>query len=356
MVKFTILAGGYTSVISTLLFTPGLKPGSQGSLSLLSQSNAGNSPSWIQRSPHNDSVLYATNEVADGQLVSFLIGNQGSLSLISTTSSGGNGPANLLPLKQWEEVAILNYNSGNGLVVPLQNNLVNFVTNPAPPLITFNPAPNPLSHPHEGAEVGNQLFVPDLGADKIWRLNRTSPGNWQITSFIQQPSGSGPRHLIVQDGILYTLHELASLLTSQKLPSNDQTSSPFISSSLTTPTGANLTNYGAAEIQIPSPTLEFPEKFIYTSNRQIGGTEDPQGDSIAIFSLKDDGSFTLLKQVHTGLNNLRGFIIDPNGRYLVAGGNVSGGIKIFERINGGADLIQVAATTQVPTASSFVWL
>jgi 6-phosphogluconolactonase (cycloisomerase 2 family) len=138
-----------------------------------------------------------------------------------------------------------------------------------------------------------------------------------------------------------------------------------------------MTNYGAAEIQIPPTTPEFPQKFIYTSNRQIGGAQDPQGkfsfeyvtnkriwdidvcfvgDSIAIFSLKDDGSFTLLKQVHTGLNNLRGFIIDPSGRFLVAGGNVAGGIKIFERTNGGADLVQVAATTQVPTASSFIWL
>ena len=80
------------------------------------------------------------------------------------------------------------------------------------------------------------------------------------------------------------------------------------------------------------------------------------GDSIAIWSLKDDGSFTFVKQVHMGFNNLRGFIIDPSGRFLVAGGNVSGGIKVFERIDGGADLVQVAASTQVPTASSFVWL
>jgi len=57
MVNFTFLAGGYTSVISALSFAPGPTPGAQGSLSLLSQSYAGNSPSWIQRSPHNSSVL-----------------------------------------------------------------------------------------------------------------------------------------------------------------------------------------------------------------------------------------------------------------------------------------------------------
>lgn len=40
--------------------------------------------------------------------------------------------------------------------------MVHFVTSPAPPLITFNPAPASLSHPHEGVEVGSELFVPDL--------------------------------------------------------------------------------------------------------------------------------------------------------------------------------------------------
>lgn len=54
------------------------------------------------------------------------------------------------------------YGGGNGLVVPLQDDLLHFVTVPPSPLITFNPAPAPISHPHEAAEVGDQLFVPDL--------------------------------------------------------------------------------------------------------------------------------------------------------------------------------------------------
>lgn len=80
------------------------------------------------------------------------------------------------------------------------------------------------------------------------------------------------------------------------------------------------------------------------------------GDSIAVFQTHEDGSFELVNQVFTGLDNLRGFIFDPTGRYLVAGGNIAGGIKIFERVGDGSILIEVAATLQVPTASSFVWL
>jgi len=356
MVNFTILAGGFTSLISTFSFLPGPSVGSNGTLTLLSQSNAGNAPSWIARSPHNAGILYAVNEVDDGKLVSFIINKDGTLDLIAKTSSGGKGPPHLLPLEQSNEVAIMNYGSGNGLVVPLQDDLLHFVIDPAPPLITFNPAPNPLSHPHETVEVGDQLFVADLGSEKIWRMNRTSAGTWNITSHITQPTGSGPRHLSVLDGIVYVVHEVAVTLTSQTIPDNDETSSPFISMSLTTPPSVNIADYTAAEIQIPAPMNELSKTYVYVSNRQINGTEDPSGDPIAIFSLEQDGSFELVKHVHTGVNNLRGFILDPSGRYLVLGGNVSGGVKVFERIDGGADLVLVAASDEVPTASTFVWL
>ncbi|KAF8518678.1 putative isomerase YbhE [Hysterangium stoloniferum] len=356
MVNFTILVGGFTSVISTFSFVPGPSVGSNGTLKLLSQSNSGNAPSWIGRSPHNSSILYAVNEVTNGQLVSFIINNDGTVDLIASTTSGGNGPPHLLPLQQCNEVAIVNYGSGDALVVPLQDDLLHFATDPAPPLITFNPAPNAISHPHQTVEVGDQLFIADLGSDKVWRMNKTSTGTWGITSYITQPTGSGPRHMIVQDGIMYLLHEVAVSLTSQKIPDNNETSSPFISTSLTTPPGVNLADYTAAEIQIPVPMDECSQKYIYTSNRQINGTEDPLGDTIAIFSLEDDGSFELVKHVPTGVNNLRGFILDPSGRYLVLGGNVSGGVKVFERIDGGADLVLVAASDEVPTASTFVWL
>ena len=48
------------------------------------------------------------------------------------------------------------------MVVPLKKDLLNFITDPRPPLITFRPAPAPKSHPHQAVEVGDQLFVPDV--------------------------------------------------------------------------------------------------------------------------------------------------------------------------------------------------
>lgn len=77
------------------------------------------------------------------------------------------------------------------------------------PLITFNA---PVSHPHMALEHGCEVFVPDLvghsiaqknprahklqGADKIWRLVQNgAPGNFKIQGQIDQPQGSGPRHI-----------------------------------------------------------------------------------------------------------------------------------------------------------------
>ena len=63
-------------------------------------------------------------------------------------------------------------------------------------------------------EYGDEVFISDLvcedhtvpymytyhpfvqGGDKIWRLIEDgSPGNWKIQGQIDQPGGSGPRHM-----------------------------------------------------------------------------------------------------------------------------------------------------------------
>ena len=76
----------------------------------------------------------------------------------------------------------------------------------------------PVSHPHMAVEHGSEVFVPDLvgflrcvcisrlqsnvcskGADKVWRLvENGSPGNFRVQGQIDQPAGSGPRHIAVR--------------------------------------------------------------------------------------------------------------------------------------------------------------
>lgn len=106
------------------------------------------------------------------------------------------------------------------------------------------------------------------------------------------------------------------------------------------------------------PTPSGAPTLIYASNRNIG-TEDPAGDTIAIVQFTTQGnqsSFKIVKQVPTGLQQIRGMAFSDDGQFLVAGGSKSGGIKVFQRINDGTDLKFVAADDTIDTRTSFVWV
>ncbi|KAF9504050.1 hypothetical protein BS47DRAFT_719333, partial [Hydnum rufescens UP504] len=94
-------------------------------------------------------------------------------------------------------------------------------------LVTFNGSgPNRArqasSHPHEAVQYGDEVFIPDLGADKVWRLQKDD-GKWTVKGFIQQPLGSGPRHIVPLKGKLYTIHEMGNTVTEQVIPPLDDT-------------------------------------------------------------------------------------------------------------------------------------
>ena len=154
-------------------------------------------------------------------------------------------------------------------------------------------------------------------------------------------------------------------MTLQDIPEPSVNASMFLANvTITPPSPPAGAVFAAAEILIPAPTANFPNTYIYASNRNTG-TQDPRGDSIATFKhtiTKSGGSFlTLVKQVYTGLDQIRGMEVGPpkNGgeAYLVAAGFAgSGGVVVYERTEGGAGLREVARNKEVPTRTSFVWV
>ncbi|KAI0079778.1 hypothetical protein K474DRAFT_1658570 [Panus rudis PR-1116 ss-1] len=246
----------------------------------------------------------------------------------------------------------MNYNSGNGLIIPTASDHLHF--EPAN-LISF---PAPVSHPHMALQHGSEVFVPDLGADRIWRLvENGSPGNWRIQGFITQPQGSGPRHIATRGNTLYTLHELSSTLTAQAIPPAPNGTSTITSSfSILPPNPPPQAEWHAGEILLTEASAKFPQPFIYVSNRNTGPVLDPRGDAIAIFAVEPTLRF--VKHVYTGLDQIRGMEFGgPENEFLIASG-VAGnaGVIMLKRINGGADLEIVAKDTTIPTRTSFVWL
>jgi len=106
----------------------------------------------------------------------------------------------------------------------------------------------------------------------------------------------------------------------------------------------------AAEILIPPSNAAFPNTYIYVSNRD---EPNPMGDTITIF---EPGTMEMVGEVRTGLKHLRGMLFGgEDNKWLVAGGAQGGGVKIFERIDGGKGLKEVAKTEEVLAPTSFLW-
>ncbi|KAF7294602.1 putative isomerase YbhE [Mycena indigotica] len=281
MVLFKILAGGFASFIATYVFDS-----DAGTLTLTKQSETGTNPSWIASNSKDLSILYAVNELNPGGfLQSFKVDADGGLQNIDNVTTGGNGPTFAVQLSSGE-VTAMNFGSPNcSFVATDPQNPLKFLRDS--PAISFPvPAGGP-SNPHMSLEVGNEILVPDLGADKIWRIGRNGkPGNFKVQGQINIDKGAGPRHIAVQDNILFTIHEKTSALTAQVIPAGPNgTTNPLIANVSIVPADALPgSQFAAAEIILSPVSKKFPNQLIYVSNRNISpNVTDPKGDTIAIF-------------------------------------------------------------------------
>lgn len=300
----------------------------------------------------------------------------------------------------------MNYNTGNGRIFPTIKGSRQSKFEPNAPLITFPPPSNGVSHPHMALEHRGEVLVPDLVSFPCplsFLQPRHSP---TLTGHHREviPFGGSSRlldqipiksrglyhnpkaadHVILRfmvserrsvscikclinhvDDRLFTIHELSSTLSVQSIPAQPNgTSTTFAIESIipsNSPAGAK---WAAAEVLIPPPTRRFPIPYIYVSNRNVANNS-PQGDSIAIFEHVNKGKrnegLKLVKQVFTGLNQIRGMEFgnaQQGGEEFLAASGVAGtgGVIILRRVAGGRDLQIVARNTDVLTRSSFVWL
>lgn len=112
----------------------------------------------------------------------------------------------------------------------------------------------------------------------------------------------------------------------------------------------------AAEILMPQTNSTFPTPYIYVSNRN---DPSPEGDIISIFSPvseANDGKIGRVAEVRSHLKHLRGMEFGgPDGRWLIAGGVHGGGVRVFERVDGGKGLKQ-AAEIELAAPTGFLWL
>ena len=160
--------------------------------------------------------------------------------------------------------------------------------------------------------------------------------------------------LCSSDDILYTLLELTSEVSAHRLlplPAEPThiTTVPTMSKFPGPPAELGML---AAEILLPVPNQAYPTPYLYVSNRN---DPSPEGDVIAIFSVANPEKLELVAEVRSGLKHLRGMLFGgPNDKYLVAGGAKGGGVKVFERTEGGKGLQEVASV-DLTAPTGFLW-
>ncbi|KAK0494519.1 putative isomerase YbhE [Armillaria luteobubalina] len=351
MVNLTILAGGYDLFIASYLFNS-----NTASLSLMGQYPSGPNTSWITLHPTNKSILYATNEITEGAVQSFTVTSEGVLSeVVEMVPSGGAIPA-FVDVLSTGQVTVTNYVGANGRIIPTTDTPLDFDDTAG--IISFTVPNGGESNPHMALEYGSEVLVPDLGGDTVWRLKENgSPGNWKIIGSIAQPAGSGPRHIAVEDNLLFTLHQTTSTLTVQKIPSLGTNTAPLLANvSIVPPDPPVNASFAAAELLIPKTSAKFPVQYIYASNRNMGEA-DKRGDTIAIFQYVK-GKLELINHVYTGLDQVRTMEFGgKDSEYLVAGGVAGdGSVAVFRRVNEGRNLEEVVRNIDLPIRVSFVWL
>ena len=282
-------------------------------------------PSWlvVDRGAESNYVI-AANEFADGPgggEISVFASSGESLNLTQQVSSRGADPCHLSVSS--DRLAVANYSGGtvalyaytDGVIGELVRQILHEQSGPLPRQST--------AHPHGAYFIGEELWIPDLGADRIYRYEaRTGAG----LSPIPVSAGAGPRHL-TRDGE-YLVTELnnsvcricagAVQASTSSLPANWS--------------GTSIT----AEIQKAGDHL-------YVSNRGH--------DSIAV--LDTAPTLKLIQHQTTGGHHPRHFLIDPSANWLLVANKDSDNIVALPRLDSGL-LGDPVATVDCPSPTCVI--
>ena len=327
-----------------------------------------NNPSWLALNPAKTN-LYSADELqkyqgkASGAVSSYSIDKStGHLTKLNTVASGGAGPAHISVHPSGKYVFVANYGGGTIAVLPVHANgslgkatFVHHDTGPTGPLHATSAPPGSFAisghnHPHahmiHADPTGKRVISTDLGMDKIFvwdfdaKTGKLTPNKPHSVSV---PPGDGARHFVFhpnghwfyciqEEGsaiIMFDYDEATGALTQKQVIS-------------TLPKGFVGTNF-ASEIRI-SPNA----KFIYAANRLH--------DSVAYFSIGNDGRLTWVGEVWTRGDYPRSITLDPAGDFLFSCNQRGDAVTSFRVNKKTGDLAFTGKYTPVGTPSIVVFL
>jgi 6-phosphogluconolactonase len=323
--NLTLFAGGFTEGdakgFSVFSFN-----GNNGNLELISEYDAGPNPSYFCFSEKND-LIYTLNEVME-----FRGEKGGGLTTLKYDRKSGQckklgelpvpcgGPCHIAESSDSRYLFLANYGSASIAVVKLgETGIPERVSH----TILYETGSTNVSHPHmiQQDPTGKHVYVTDLGMDRvvIYVMDRKKGKLYLIENgIVEVPKGSGPRHFVFSASgeKMYLINELGSTMMVFNVDENgglklEQTIS-------TLEEGFEGESY-CADVHISRDG-----RYLYGSNRGE--------NTIVVYSVNKDGSLILAGRSSCGGDWPRNFVIDPSGRFLLAGNQRSDLISVF-RIN-----------------------
>lgn len=310
------------------------------------------SPSFLIASS-NGRFVFAVNELqsfggeASGSATSFTVDPATSkLAEISVQPTRGAGPCHLTLDRTGRYLAVANYGGGNYALLPVgvDGRLqppMNVVAGVRPE----NAAAKPLGHMVAFDAENRFLVTADKGLNRmlIFRfdalMGQLTPNEPPSAPL---PPGSGPRHFAFHPNgrWLFTINEQGATITTFSWDAKVGSLQPT-SSVPTRP--ATVTTGSTAEIAV-HPTGSF----VYGSNRGH--------DSIAVFSVGDNGALTLVEYEPTRGRTPRNFAIDPSGRWLIAANERSDTLAVFsiDQTSGSLSPVGPLAAVGAPVSVLFM--
>ena len=301
--------------------------------------------------------LYAVNETVEfdgqpsGAVSAFAINaDNGALTFLNQQATAGGAPCHLSIDKTGKMLLVANYVGGNIAVFPIGGD---GKLAPASQVIQHEGSgPNerrqeaPHAHNIVFDAAENFAFATDLGIDKVmvYAVDKAAGQLSPVARFAAEVMpGAGPRHLALHPGgkFAYVIQELDNQITVMSYNNRNGSLKPLTTVS-TLPADFSGRSY-CADIHV------HPNgKFLYGSNRGH--------NSIAVFTIAEDGGLTAIQHQAVGGDWPRNFTIDPTGNYLLVANQKSSNVVVFKIDQASGLLSETGTTADVPNPVCLVFV
>ena len=281
-------------------------------------------PNFLALTPSGQ-FLYAVTEAMGSSVAAFRVQADGSLAALNTL------PAPAGACHVWTDNAghiVLVAGYGSGSIACFQTKPDGSLDKQTDSKQFAGSGPDakrqtkPYAHSIYTDAENHFVYSCDLGTDSVWTF-KFDPKDGKLAPndppASKVPPGSGPRHLAFNaDGrFVYVCNEMGQSVT---VFLRDAATGTL--TSLQTVSSLPADFHPAGMVTTAEIFCHPSGKWLYVSNRGH--------DSIAVYSIADDGRLTWLEDAPAQVKMPRGFAIDPTGGWLIAAGQDDNKIAVLK--------------------------